>query len=74
MSQDPVGGTKRRADSGQDNSANFTINVTVSLGAMSGTMPNVVDVEARSAKLILSQNSELSKLNLTCLLYTSRCV
>ena len=65
MGQDPVEGTKRRADSGQDNSANFTINVTVSLGAMSGTMPNVVDVEARSAKLILSQNSELSKLNLT---------
>lgn len=65
MGQDPAEGTKRRADPGQDNSANFTINVTVSLGAMSGTMPNVVDVEARSAKLILSQNSELSKLNLT---------
>lgn len=71
IAQDPVDGTKKRVDLGQDNSANLTINVTVSLGAMSGTMPNVVDVEARSAKLILSQNTELSKLNLTIVEGTS---
>ena len=45
--------------------AKLKIEVTVSLGAKSGTMLNVVDVEARSAKLILEQNAELSKLGLT---------
>lgn len=64
IDQDPVEGSVRRVDPGQDNSANLTINVTVSLGEKSGTMLNVVDVEARSAKLILEQNTELSKLNL----------
>ena len=65
IGQDPDEGTVKSVDPGQDNSAILTINVTVSLGAKSGTMLNVVDVEARSAKLILEQNTELSKLNLT---------
>ena len=64
IDQDPVKGSVKRVDPGQDNAANLTINVTVSLGEKSGTMLNVVDVEARSAKLILEQNTELSKLNL----------
>lgn len=64
IDQDPAEGSVRRVDPSQDNSANLTINVTVSLGEKSGTMLNVVDVEARSAKLILEQNTELSKLNL----------
>ena len=63
IDQDPVEGTVKRADPGQD-SNNLIINVTVSMGEKSGTMLNVVDVEARSAKLILEQNADLSKLNL----------
>ena len=57
IDQDPDPGTIKRSD--------LVINVTVSLGPKSGTMLNVVDVEARSAKLILEQNADLSKLNLT---------
>ena len=63
IDQDPAEGTVKRADPGQD-SNNLIINVTVSMGEKSGTMLNVVDVEARSAKLILEQNADLSKLNL----------
>ena len=63
IDQDPVEGTVKRADPGQD-SNNLIINVTVSMGEKSGSMLNVVDVEARSAKLILEQNADLSKLNL----------
>lgn len=59
--QDPKEGETRRG--GVD--TKLEIEVTVSLGAKSGTMLNVVDVEARSAKLILEQNTELSKLDLT---------
>ena len=63
IDQDPAEGTVKRADPGQD-SNNLIINVTVSMGEKSGSMLNVVDVEARSAKLILEQNADLSKLNL----------
>ena len=60
IDQNPKEGETKRG--GVD--TKLTIEVTVSLGAKSGTMLNVVDVEARSAKLILEQNTELSKLDL----------
>ena len=61
MKQTPEAGEIKRG--GVD--TKLTIEVVVSLGAKSGTMLNVVDVEARSAKLILEQNTELSQLGLT---------
>ena len=40
------------------------ITVTLSLGAKSGAMPNLVGYEGRSAELVLKQNKDLSDLNL----------
>jgi len=60
MEQDPRPGVSKKA--GADES--IVINVTISLGALSGGMPDLVGEEARSAELILKQSKDLSDLRL----------
>lgn len=61
ISQSPEEGRSKKAADG----ALIPITVTVSRGATSGSMPNLIGEEVRAAKLILSQSKDLAKLNLT---------
>ena len=58
--QTPEAERTRRASSG----SLVPITVTLSLGARSGAMPNLVGYDSRSAELVLKQNKDLSELNL----------
>ncbi len=58
--QDPEAGKMKKSPSG----TLIPINVTVSMGARTGGMPNLVNTEGRSAELRLKQDKDLSKLNL----------
>ena len=60
MKQDPKSGIKKKLG----NEESIVINVTVSLGALSGGMPELKGEEARSAELILKQSKDLSNLAL----------
>ena len=60
ISQSPQEGRSKKAVDGEL----IPITVTVSRGATSGIMPDLVGEEVRSAKLILEQSKELAKLNL----------
>jgi len=58
--QDPEADRKKKSS----NNALIPITVTLSLGTRSGEMLNLVDQEARSAKLLLEQTKGLSELRL----------
>lgn len=60
VSQSPQEGRSKKAADGEL----IPITVTVSRGATSGIMPDLVGEEVRSAKLTLEQSKELAKLNL----------
>ena len=60
ISQDPEADRKKKPANGQL----IEINVTVSRGARSGAMPNVVGMDARSARVKLEHGEGLDKLNL----------
>ena len=58
--QDPEAGRQKKAASGEL----ISINVTVSMGARSGGMLDLVGKEGRSARLLLEQDKDLSALHL----------
>lgn len=60
ISQSPQEGRSKKSADGEL----IPITVTVSRGATSGSMPDLVGEEVRAAKLILAQSKELAKLNL----------
>ena len=60
ISQDPEADRKKKPANGQL----IEISVTVSRGARSGAMPNVVGMDARSARVKLEHGEGLDKLNL----------
>ena len=60
IKQSPDAGVTRKSPNGEL----ITINVTVSQGARSGTMPNLIGQESRAARLVLEQDDDLDDLNL----------
>ena len=60
MEQDPLGGRSKKSSDG----GLIPISVTVSRGATSGTMPDLIGDDERSAKMTLERGRDLAKLNL----------
>ena len=60
MEQDPPEGRSKKSSDGEL----IPISVTVSRGATSGSMPDLIGEDVRSAKLILERSKDLQKLNL----------